>query len=109
MIYYFKRYWKHIALVIVILIILSISFVNYYFVQDKKEEVTIVKEENIVKKKNDNLIISKTVFVDVKGAVNAPGVYEIDEGRRIIDQTCPIMIQRLNNIFQRNSLISMGI
>lgn len=85
MIYYFKRYWKHIALVIVILIILSISFVNYYFVQDKKEEVTIVKEENIVKKKNDNLIISKTVFVDVKGAVNAPGVYEIDEGRRIID------------------------
>lgn len=26
-----------------------------------------------------------------------------------IDQTCPIMIQRLNNIFQRNPLISMGI
>lgn len=26
-----------------------------------------------------------------------------------IDQTCPIMIQRLNNIFQRNPLISIGI
>lgn len=26
-----------------------------------------------------------------------------------LDQTCPIMIQRLNNIFQRNPLISMGI
>lgn len=26
-----------------------------------------------------------------------------------IDQTCPIMIQRLNNIFQRKPLISMGI
>ena len=25
------------------------------------------------------------------------------------DQTCPIMIQRLNNIFQRNPLISIGI
>lgn len=27
----------------------------------------------------------------------------------MIDQTCPIMIQRLNNIFQRNPLISIGI
>ena len=26
-----------------------------------------------------------------------------------LDQTCPIMIQRLNNIFQRNPLISIGI
>ena len=28
---------------------------------------------------------------------------------RALDQTCPIMIQRLNNIFQRNPLISIGI
>lgn len=28
---------------------------------------------------------------------------------RVYDQTCPIMIQRLNNIFQRNPLISIGI
>lgn len=28
---------------------------------------------------------------------------------KILDQTCPIMIQRLNNIFQRNPLISIGI
>lgn len=31
------------------------------------------------------------------------------EALKGIEQTCPIMIQRLNNIFQRNPLISMGI
>lgn len=85
MIYYFKRYWKLISLLIVVLITLIISLINYYFGEEKKEDVTIVKEDFTEKKENNNLNDIKTVFVDVKGAVNQPGVYEIDEERRIID------------------------
>lgn len=85
MIYYFKRYWKLISLLIVVLITLIISLINYYFGKEKKEDVTIVKENFTEKKENNNLNDIKTVFVDVKGAVNQPGVYEIDEERRIID------------------------
>ena len=39
-------------------------------------------------KENDNLVIEKekkTVFVDIKGAINNPGVYEVDYDSRIID------------------------
>lgn len=51
----------------------------------------------------------KTVYVDIKGAVNNPGVYEVDYGSRIIDQTTPNMIQRISGIFERNPLISKEI
>jgi competence protein ComEA len=37
------------------------------------------KEKSIVKEK------SKTVYVDIKGAVNNPGVYEIESNSRVID------------------------
>lgn len=109
MIYYFKRYWKLISLLIVVLITLIISLINYYFGKEKKEDVTIVKENFTEKKENNNLNDIKTVFVDVKGAVNQPGVYEIDEERRIIDQTCTIMIQKLTLLFARNPLNIKGI
>ena len=34
---------------------------------------------------------------------------KVKENTSVLDQTCPIMIQRLRTIFQRNPLISMGI
>lgn len=36
-------------------------------------------------------------------------IIPIESVEEVRDQTCPIMIQRLNNIFQRNPLISIGI
>ena len=41
-----------------------------------------IKVDAVEKKENT---YSKTVFVDIKGAVNKPGVYEVKEGSRIVD------------------------
>lgn len=68
---------------------------NYMSTSLEKEEVEEEKEEYYK--------------IDIKGAVNKPGVYKLVNGSRVIDQTCSIMIQRLRTIFQRNPLISMGI
>lgn len=86
MIYYFKRYWKYILIVTVILLALILSYVCYYFNKnDTSTTVNVVELKDSNKEKEHITDGLKTVFVDVKGAVNAPGVYEIDEERRIID------------------------
>ena len=46
------------------------------------------EKTNIVKNEN------KTVYVDIKGAVNNPGVYEVDSNSRIID----VIKEALNNL-----------
>lgn len=83
MIYYLKRYLKQIIVTISVIIILIGGYV-YYESKNNVSTETIVKQTELKKEitKENNL---KTVFVDVKGAVNSPGVYEMDEGRRIID------------------------
>ena len=40
---------------------------------------------NIKAKENMNSDYGDTVYADVKGAVNEPGVYELDKGARVID------------------------
>ena len=83
MINFIKRYYKILLPVFVLILVGIISF----FIYDTKEEVviaqTVTKKEKTNEKKTDE--VKNTVFVDVKGAVNAPGVYEIDSGKRIID------------------------
>lgn len=80
MINFIKKYWKYLVCVFGVLIII---FLSYFYYQKnnsistpKVEKLSLVKEE----KKEGS-----TVFVDVKGAVNAPGVYELDDDKRVID------------------------
>ena len=40
---------------------------------------------NEAKAETNKVTTSKTVYVDIKGAVNNPGVYEVDSGSRVID------------------------
>ena len=40
---------------------------------------------NEAKAETKKVTSSKTVYVDIKGAVNNPGVYEVDNGSRVID------------------------
>ena len=53
-------------------------------------------------------VISEIV-VDIKGSVNTPGIYKLAPGSRLIDQTTPIMIQRLSHLFARKPLFLMEI
>ena len=85
MIYFFKRYYKHILIAIGLVFIFVFGYIYY----DSTNSVTTVNktklsvEKNIVKKEGKNEY--NTLFVDVKGSVNNPGVYEMDVGKRVID------------------------
>ncbi len=79
-----KLYWKYILGLILILLIII-----FYLFYDKNDN-TVVEESNapVLDKTplTDNEdIINKTIFVDIKGAVNKPGVYELNENSRVID------------------------
>ncbi len=74
-----KRYWKYLVFVLAILIVVVFGY--FFYQKNNTVSTPIVKKLSLSKQEND----SKTVFVDVKGAVNAPGVYELDDGKRVID------------------------
>ena len=80
MIYYLKKYWKYLLTLILVLFLFAI--IGYF--KEKNDEISTksIKKLSNVSKKTSNL---KTLFVDVNGAVNAPGVYELEDGKRVID------------------------
>ena len=91
-------------------IILLTVFVAFYYVFNKSDEVLDEFDSNMA---STTLPASEKVqdkiFVDVKGAVKKPGVYEMNSSDRVVDQTTPNMIQRISRIFERKPLISKGI
>lgn len=81
MIYFIRKYWKYIFIVVCV----TIVFVGTYVYYENNRVSTSSAKKLMVTKNKDDENTSKTVFVDIKGAVNAPGVYELEEGKRIID------------------------
>lgn len=65
----------------VILVILSIVIVIFYYPKEEEKEVKITQKE--LPKKEEKA--DKYLFVDIKGAVNNPGVYKLKEDSRVID------------------------
>lgn len=82
-----KKYKKYILILLAIIIIISLVILKLKL--NNKEETII--EENITLEENIETIpieekeIIKKVSVDIKGAVVNPGVYEIEEDKRVID------------------------
>ncbi|MEH7609704.1 helix-hairpin-helix domain-containing protein [Gottfriedia acidiceleris] len=83
----------HNKLVWLGLVIVGILVVNFYQTE-RKNEVVFAKqsiEEEIVKKKDDQKkevsmpVNSKVFMVDVKGAIQKPGVIQCNEGERVFD------------------------
>ncbi len=76
MIYYFKKYYF-----ILLLILLLLGGVGYYFVvNSNKEEVN--NDLNEIVKIDD---YNEDISIDIKGAVNKPGVYKLSSGSNIHD------------------------
>ena len=76
--------YNHRYLVTIICIII-IGILSYFFYfKDKffKEETFI--EEEIIEEKEE-VIDNSFIYIDIKGAVNKPGVYKIDSNSRVID------------------------
>lgn len=86
MINFLKKYWKLIFFVFTVILMVSVGFYfdsNNSVATPNDTKLSVSKKED--KEEKEKTSDNETVFVDVKGAVNAPGVYEIDKERRIID------------------------
>ena len=75
--------YNHRNLLIVIGIIIVGVLSYFFYFKDKfiKEEV-IVNEEI---KEEKEIVENPFIYIDIKGAVNKPGVYKIDSNSRVID------------------------
>lgn len=96
--YYYTNKKKIIVTFIALFIIIT-GLISFYLINNKynKNKKEIVSNETIKKNKNAevNNEISKTspekeekpktIFVDVKGEVISPGVYEVEDNSRVID------------------------
>lgn len=81
-IFYHKKEIVIISLVILLCIILSILFISEY------KDSSIVETEYVTLLSNDEVedeISVETIFVDIKGEIKTPGVYEMENGERVID------------------------
>ena len=80
---------KIIIVGIVVMVVLIVS-IKYYLDStssvDNDLEVLEVKEEknNKENKKNEDIKTSK-VYVDIKGAIKSPGVYELESNKKVMD------------------------
>lgn len=79
--------YKKIIIIIIIMVLISISIL-IYLPKDESEEITtnLVNNEQIIEKieeiKTEQV---KKLKIDIKGEVKNPGVYELNEGDRVIE------------------------
>ena len=88
---YLRRYYKYIlgftfvTIIVIVLVYLNIKTITSNIKIDnkeKKEEIIEVKKEDVKEDENNDIIY---YYVDIKGLVNNPGVYKVEEGKRVID------------------------
>ena len=90
-------YFNIICLALFIFLLTGIIVLIYRSCNDKTEKnesaiqnVQALKEDSEEEQKQNDKI-----KVDIKGAIKNPGVYELENTNNVIDQTTPIMIQKL--------------
>ncbi len=79
---------ERIIIIFLFFIIVCESFGLYYFYSKAGQDDGISEETEILKsieKEEDSLAEPARIYVDVKGAVNSPGVYEVNENSIIND------------------------
>ena len=84
MFHFFRKYWRYVFIAFGIIFIVIGSYIYY----TNTNTISVVSDKKLVSdKKEDNTIPvnNKSVFVDIKGAVVTPGVYELEENKRVID------------------------
>lgn len=75
---------KTLLYFIIIVVLLILSYIIYI---NKNNSVFAINKTttDIIKKASKIKVVKKKIKVDVKGMVNNPGVYELDENSRVID------------------------
>lgn len=81
---YLYKYQKYLVLSL----LTCISFVVIY-ISFENEKVTEMPETialtDEIEKVNEDIEKEQTIYIDIKGEINNPGVYEMCEGSRVID------------------------
>lgn len=84
------RYRKQIIItIIVVLFVSSLTITTIYFYEPKKEKkissLKVKKTSNPIKEDTLNQKENKKYMVDIKGEVQTPGIYELENSSRVID------------------------
>ena len=78
--YYLDKY-KIIIVLIFLILLLGMSILYSILRPNKKEEII----EPIIEEVKEEVKIEKKIKVDIKGFINEPNVYEMNNGDRVID------------------------
>lgn len=85
-----NKYFK-LAVLILLFIIDIIGFIYFHYLLINMEECNMNKDNNEIEildetaKKDTESVEIKKIKVDIKGYVNKPNVYELEEGSRVVD------------------------
>ena len=98
--YWLDEHRRQIVILAVVFVISVVGSVSYSlisnFILENDKDVTIVEDNTFIEnedlnEKKDNALVKdenevlKMLTVDIKGAVLNPGVYEVEEGKRVQD------------------------
>lgn len=78
---------KIVLIVIIITLLISAILYNFLYTNDEKNEITndFEVEEKEESEETDVVEVVNSIFVDVGGEVNNPGLYELKENARVND------------------------
>ena len=83
---FIKKHLIILTIFIILIALISTISLKYYLNHTKKMTQKEEKiEEIFLEEPKKEEIKPQTVYIDVKGAVNKPGVYEIEENKKVID------------------------
>lgn len=81
---YIRKNYK-IILLIFITFLLLIKTIYGKGHDKEKEIVDLSNNEAVIKEENNETTEDQFIFVDIKGAVEQPGVYKVDKDKRVVD------------------------
>ncbi len=80
-----NRYKKYILIIGITIILLTI-FIMIFFKHYNQNNIVDINDDNITYNTTSKVIVTEDKqYVDIKGAVKKPGVYEFNNGEKIID------------------------
>ena len=83
-----KKNLKWITILVLIVMLISLSLLKYFLLkqEDKLEnDIIPIEELTEVETTKEEQEPIKNIYVDIKGEVSQPGVYEIEENKKVID------------------------
>lgn len=84
-----RKNLKWITVIIVMIMFVSFGVLKLALFSNEVDQVPldelVLDEEKEVNEKKDTELETVNVFVDIKGAVISPGVYEIESNKKVID------------------------